>query len=86
MKEITSPPPYQHFGSELSGGASPDRRVTTEKKKAKSLENSLFSRLFGGAGVDHEFRKYITGGHSCSLYNLDHLIIKEYFLICCLLK
>ena len=52
MKEITNPPPYQHFGSEPEylGGESPDHRVTTEREKQKSLENSVFSRLFGGAG------------------------------------
>ena len=52
MKEITNPPPYQHFGREPEylGGESPDRHVTTEREKQKSLENSVFSRLFGGAG------------------------------------
>ena len=44
MKEITNPPPYQHFGSELEylGGASPNRRVTTENKKQKALKTQCF--------------------------------------------
>ena len=44
MKEITNPPPYQHFGSETEylGGASPDRRVTTENKKQKALKTLSF--------------------------------------------
>ena len=44
MKEITNPPPYQHFGSEPEylGGASPDRRVTTEKKNQKALKTQCF--------------------------------------------
>ena len=48
MKEITNPPPYQHFGSEPEylGGASPDRRVTTENKKQKSLKTHCFQGFF----------------------------------------
>ena len=49
MKEITNPPPYQHFGSEPEylGGASPDHRVTTEKKKQKALKTQCFQGFFG---------------------------------------
>ena len=48
MKEITNPPPYQHFGSEPEylGGASPDRRVTTEKKNQKALKTQCFQGFF----------------------------------------
>jgi len=44
MKEITNPPPYQHFGSEPEylGGASPNRRVTTEKKNQKALKTQCY--------------------------------------------
>lgn len=57
MKEITNPPPYQHFGGEPEylGRASTKSRVTTEREKQKSLENSVFSRLFDGASVHNGF-------------------------------
>ena len=48
MKEITNPPPYQHFGREPEylGGESPDRRVTIENRKQKALKTQCFQGFF----------------------------------------
>ena len=85
MKEITNPPPYQHFGSEPEylGGASPDRRVTTEKKNQKALKTQCFQGFFvvrvKGLVVSEEKRHHMLSrqAHSTVAFFIFFCLIKR---------
>lgn len=83
MKEITNPPPYQHFGSEPEylGGASHAHHVTTKNQKAlktQCFQGFLVVRV-KGLVVSEEKRHHMLSrqAHSTVAFFIFFCLIKR---------